>query len=230
MLLLIVTLVSMLLAATMSVVAWRLGVDERRRSHVRIETLAAEIHGELAAGVAGPSNRMDDDLELRQRSTDPASRSDLFAAAPPTASRSRLAAVIGIGGLLVVGAAALAVVSIAGSHGLASGGTTAGATVPLELVALGQERDGDSLTVRGVVRNPPSGRRVDDLTAVVLLFTSEGGFVASGRASVELAPLGPGRESRFVVTVPGAGDVGRFRVSFRTDDRVMPHVDKRHHS
>ena len=40
-------------------------------------------------------------------------------------------------------------------------------------------------------------------------------------------PRGPGGESRFVVSVPSAADVGRYRVSFRTDDRVVPHVDRR---
>ena len=34
-------------------------------------------------------------------------------------------------------------------------------------------------------------------------------------------------EATFVVTVPGAGAVDRYRVSFRTDDRIVPHVDRR---
>jgi hypothetical protein len=29
------------------------------------------------------------------------------------------------------------------------------------------------------------------------------------------------------VTIPGAVDVGRYRVSFRTDEGVVPHVDRR---
>ena len=132
--------------------------------------------------------------------------------------------------LLFGAAAALAVLLSTGAHGVASREPGATALAPLELVALGQERNGDNLTVRGVVRNPSSGARVDDLTAVVFLFTRDGGFVASGRATVESAPLGPGGESNFVVIVPGAGEVGRFRVSFRTDDHVVPHVDRRHES
>ena len=235
MLLLSVTLVSMLLAAIMSVVAWRLAGDERRRSDARVEALAAEIHDGSAADFdAGRlSSRVHDDLELRPAPAAApraaaATPSDLFATAQPSAAASRFAAVVGIGVLVFGGAAALAVVLSAGPHGVASRQPATAALVPLELVALGQERDGDSLTVRGVVRNPASGARVDDLTAVVFLFTRDGGFVASGRATVESAPLGPGRESSFVVTVPGASDVGRFRVSFRTEDRVVPHIDKRH--
>jgi hypothetical protein len=39
--------------------------------------------------------------------------------------------------------------------------------------------------------------------------------------------LAPGSETAFVVTVPHANEVGRYRVSFRSDDRVVPHVDRR---
>jgi hypothetical protein len=77
------------------------------------------------------------------------------------------------------------------------------------------------------VRNPPSGAPVARLTAVVFAFNADGGFLASGRAIIEASALRPGGESTFVVSVPGAGAVGRYRVSFRADDRVVPHVDKR---
>ena len=43
MFLLIVTVTSMLLAAIMSAIAWRLSGDERRRSDARVAALAAEI-------------------------------------------------------------------------------------------------------------------------------------------------------------------------------------------
>src|SRR5262249_30210983 len=99
--------------------------------------------------------------------------------------------------------------------------------VPLELVALGHERDGDRLTVRGVVRNPAAGTVVDGVAAVVFLVGRDGSFITSGRTDVESGRLAPGSESRFVVTLPTTTDVGRYRVSFRTDDRVIPHVDRR---
>ena len=94
-------------------------------------------------------------------------------------------------------------------------------------MALGHERDADRLTIRGVVRNPPSGSHVSGLTAVVFLFSRDGGFLTSGRAAIDASALAPGAESPFVVTVAGAADVGRYRVSFRTDDGVVPHVDRR---
>jgi hypothetical protein len=99
--------------------------------------------------------------------------------------------------------------------------------MPLELVALGHEREARGLTVRGVIRNPAGGADVDHLIAVVLLFNGEGGYIASGRAAVGTDKLSPGGETTFVVTVAGAPDVERYRVSFRTERDVIPHVDVR---
>jgi hypothetical protein len=102
--------------------------------------------------------------------------------------------------------------------------------VPLELVALGHERDGDQLTVHGVVRNPSTGTAFDQLTAVVFVVAPDGEYLATGRSAVEAAALQPGREATFAVTVAGAGEVGRYRVSFRIGDRLVPHLDRRHES
>jgi hypothetical protein len=231
MFLLMLTLMSMLLAAIMSVIAWRIALEERRRSEGRVAALAAEIHG-IAAPPARVTRGPIEDLELRPAAA-MTTRSDLFTQAQqPAASRSRLVASAAIGVFMFGTVAALAIVLSAGSRSVANparaNAATAGRTMPLELVALGHQREGDQLTVRGVVRNPAAGERLDSLTAVVFLFNHDGGFLASGRAAVESAPLGPGGESVFVVTVPGANDVERYRVSFRTDDRIVPHVDRRH--
>jgi hypothetical protein len=51
--------------------------------------------------------------------------------------------------------------------------------------------------------------------------------MSTGRAPVPPAKLAPGATTPFVVTIPGAGDVDRFRLSFRTDARIEPHVDRR---
>ena len=261
--LLMVTLTSMLLAAIMSVIAWRISGEERRRSEARVAALAAEIHGG-AAPLAAPSGverhaeivsrdepprlksvsaarraprQWDDDLQLRPVGwTPPGAR--LFAE-QPARSGSRSAAVIGAGALVLGTAVALALVLSGGSNSIArpanqptpasaaSLAAVAPAPEPLELVALDHERDGDRLTVRGAVRNPPSGAARDRVTAVVFLFNHDGGFLSSGRAAVESPTLNPGGESTFAVTIPDAGDVGRYRVSFRTDDRILPHVDRR---
>jgi len=69
------------------------------------------------------------------------------------------------------------------------------------------------------------------LTAVVLLLTPDGGFLTSGpRPSSTRPVLGPGGESTFCGHGPGApGDVGAgYRLSFRADDKLIPHLDRRH--
>ena len=232
MFLLLVTVISMLLAVIMSVIAWRVAHEERRRSDARVAALAAEIH----------------ETDRTPRLVPAAAA--LFETGSAVRTGPRLATVVGIGVLVFGSLAALAVVLGNGSHASAANpaavanpanlanpedpGNRANAKaespVPLELLALGHERDGDRLTVRGVVRNPSAGREVDRLTAVVFLYSREGGFLASGRAAIESPALGPGGESAFVVVVPGANDVGRYRVSFRTEDRVVPHVDRRDHA
>ena len=247
MFLLIVTLTSMLLAAIMSVIAWRIAGDDRRRSDARVAALSAEIHDAAPTpfaivAEARAARRADDagqrwekDLELRPAGRAPAGARIFATRQAP--SGARLFAVVA-GGALVFGA--VIAVAIAGGSvgrapmwrpalaGPAPHRVPAPATLPLELVALGHERVGDRLTVRGVVHNPASGAGMDRLTAVVLMFTTDGGFIASGRAVVESPALRPGGESAFTVTVPGASDVARYRVSFRTDDRIVPHLDRRH--
>ena len=227
--LIITTILSVTLAAIMSVVAWRLTREERRRSEARVAALAVEIHGDAPVAVA--------------------TSSDLFAAPQPGASSgSRLAAVIALGVFVAGSGAALAVVLSSGSRGgvgsglpvrrsFSEGGSRTPRTeatsrtlrtdAPLELVALGHERNADRLTVRGVVRNPPSGHDADRLTAVVFLFNRDGGVLASGRAALDAATLTPGAQSPFVVTVPGAADVDHYRVSLRIGEGVVPHVDRR---
>ena len=211
MVLLIVTATSMLLAAIMSVAAWRIAGGERRRSDARVAALAAAIHGA-------------EDPDVGRVEQDPA-RGNLLSA-PPSRSASRPLAIIGAGALVFGAVVAIAIVTGRGvSHAPA-----APAAPPLELVALGHERVGDQLTVRGVIRNPAAGAGMDGLSAVVLVFTPDGGFVASGRAPVEAAALRPGAESTFMVTLPRAADVARYRVSFRAGDRLVAHLDRRHAS
>ena len=54
-----------------------------------------------------------------------------------------------------------------------------------------------------------------------------GTFVTSSRANVDFLKLGAGDESPFVVSLDAPPTVTRYRVSFRTDDGVVPHVDRR---
>jgi hypothetical protein len=219
--LLLVALIAIALAAATGAAAWNRSRDERRRREARIAALAAAIHDEPLPSPGGTAG-------------------DLFTTRQHAGAGSRFATVAGVGLLIFGGVAALAVVS-SSAWGDATARSDSSATAspepeqtsriePLELVALGHDRDGDRLTVRGVVRNPASGTALDRITAVVLVYKLDGGFVGSGRATVDSTMLGPGGETAFTVTVPAASQIGRYRVSFRTEDRVVPHVDRRDRS
>jgi hypothetical protein len=206
-----VTLSSLTLAALMSVIAWRLAGEERRRSEARVAVLTSEIH-DTDAAPAAPAQEV-------------ALSTDLFAAAHPETSAGRWAAVVGLGVIAFCTILAVAV-GLSGARS-ASGVASTVTPAPLELVALDHDREGDRLVIRGVVRNPASGPAVPRLTAVVFLFNRDGGFLTSERAAIGAATLAPGSEAAFEVTVAGAGDVGRYRISFRADDRIVAHVDTR---
>jgi len=60
-----------------------------------------------------------------------------------------------------------------------------------------------------------------------ILFDRDGGFLASGRAALDSPALIPGGESPFAVIVRTDGDVARYRISFRSGDRIVAHVDRR---
>ena len=221
--LLLVALIAIALAAATSVVAWNRSRDERRRREVRIAELAAAIHDEP---LGSP--------------TSAETAGDLFTTRQHAGVGSRFATVAAVGLLVFGGVAALAVVS-SSARGEATVRSESSATSaperqqtstikPLELVALGHDRDGDRLTIRGVVRNPASGMALERITAVVLVYKEDGGFAGSRRAAVDATMLGPGGETAFTVTVPAASQIGRYRVSFRIEDRVVPHIDRRDRS
>jgi hypothetical protein len=214
--LLVISLLSLIVAATMSLMAWRVLRNERLRSSARVAALAAEIReGSGASPIAGEMFRS-------------------------TAQRSRLPVMATAAAIVVVLAGAGTMLFGGGANNLFGGGTNnpedseAGpltsrplAVAPLELIALGHERDSDGLTVRGVLRNPSSGSDLRNLTAVVMLFDRDGGYAASGHAAVQTPRLHPGGETTFVVTISGAAGVERYRVSFRTERDIVPHVDMR---
>jgi hypothetical protein len=212
----IVAALSLIVAAIMTVVAWVTVRDERRRVAARVARLAEAIHEH-------------DDLPLRRVSGDVKPGPSPSAGQAASRGRSLTAAVV---------VAALVLGSVTGLLLLAERGararTTSGAAhvqrkadaAPLELVALEHDRDENRLIVRGIVRNPASAETLKGLTVVVLVF-SKAGYTASAQAPAAVASLGAGAETPFVVTLEDADWVDRFRVSFRTGDRVVPHVDRR---
>jgi hypothetical protein len=154
--------------------------------------------------------------------------SDLFAPKPSAAAHGNPLIKVAVGVVMAV----VLIVVIAGANrgpepssepGAASPRTSA----PLELISMRHTREGETLTVSGLVRNPRAGADATRVTAVILTFNRAGAFVSSARAPLDFTTLEPGGESPFVVTVPAAGDVGRYRVSFRTEAGVVRHIDRR---
>jgi len=111
----------------------------------------------------------------------------------------------------------------------APGHAAALVTKPLELTTLRHDREHDRLIVRGTVRHT-TAVEFADLTALVSVFDRRGNLAASGEGLVTGAqPVAGGVESSFVVTVPGASDVARYRVAFKSNERIIAHVDRRDH-
>ena len=205
--LLALTIVALVAAAAFGALAWRLLREERGRSAARIAALASAIDGAPPAA-ASPAV------------------GDLFAPARSDAARGTPVIRLAVGIVMAL----VLIVAVAAGRGGRSGSDAppAGAGgAALELLSMRHLRDGDTLTVSGLVRNPREGGEITRVTAVVFAFDRAGTFVASGRAPLDFTTLDPGDESPFVVTVPKVSDVGRYRVSFRTDDGAVRHVDRR---
>lgn len=198
-----VTALSFVTAVLASAVAWRVVSAERRRSDARVRTLAAEISGD----------RGDARSLFEPESTS------------PTAFPIGMA--VGVCAAFVA-AIVVAVGAFSTDREVPAGSalSSPASVGPFELVALSHDRSQTALTVRGIVRNPLNGTSRGDIAAIVHVYDDRGDLVASGRAAVA-STLSPGEESTFVVAVPDAVRVERYRVSFRAADAVVPHLDRR---
>jgi hypothetical protein len=218
--LLFVTIVSVAVAVVMSAVAWRMAREERRRSEARVDVLAADI------------------FENRDEESWPVGVNDRFLAETHSEKPTPLFAALAIGALVVGTMIGAAVLMAGGSRGdtdhegaAAALPAAAPQSVPLELTALGHEREGDGLVVRGTVHSRETVSP-GSLTAVVFVLDGSGVVVGSGRAPVEIgaASAASGVESSFVVRINGVGAIHRYRVSFRNQDRTIAHIDRRAHT
>lgn len=275
--LLAVTVVSLIVTLVMSIAAWRLTRDEKKRAAARvaalslaaaqedpkvsapqtIKTIGFEARPERVAGrapwapstvpplptaTAVPLRAATRTVELPLNQP---SRVEPVRIEPPIEREPGITHASGFLGAadierdggsrqrsLALAAIALFVVLSGGLVWMMSGprGTSAaamGPNSPLELVSLTHERHNDKLAVSGLVRNPANGKPIDHLSAVVFLFDKSGTFITSSRANVDFLKLGAGDESPFVVSLEAPPTVARYRVSFRTDEGIVPHVDRR---
>lgn len=201
--------IAMLAAVACGAVAWRVLRDERRRSAARVAALATAID---AAATLAPVAA-------------PVSIGTLFARRDAVRMERRpvitAAVIVSMAVVLLIG---VGVQLRSGDPAEARGAIT---EAPIELMSMGHVRERGAFTVRGLVRNPRGGRAVDHVSAVIFIFDRQGNYLTSSRAPIDVVMLDPGGESPFVVSVPRAGDVGRYRVTFRTDLGVVRHIDRR---
>ena len=203
-----ITLVSLASAIIFGTLAWQAYRQEHRRADARVAALSAAIDGDSTTRGAGMPVA--------------AHPQGMFAPERHVAAR---------GHVLIKGAVGIAMtlaVIVAVAMGTREAGSPVHMAAPalLELLSMRHTRDGGNLTVSGFVRNPAAGPDIDHVTVVVLAFDQDGGFVASGRAPLEIPTLRPGDESPFMVTIAGVG-IERYRVTFRTDGGVVRHLDRR---
>lgn len=220
--LLFLTIISVTAAVACAWFAWRLRDAERRRSDARVAALSSAI--DAVEWASHPSAQTQGESVVAN---------DLFApehsAAATGAPVIKLAvgAAMGIVLLVAIAMSNRGTTSDTGTSGDSPRPAATRAAAPLELISMRHERTGETLKVSGLVRNPRSGRSMIRVSAVIFAFNRAGTFVASGRAGLDFTTLEPGDESPFVVEVPGVADVGRYRVSFRTETGVVQHVDRR---
>lgn len=187
---------------------WRTVDADRRRSAARVAALATAVQGEGVMDTAQP-----------------VSVSSMFGTKPGgsvSASPLLKAAVVGALGVTLV---VVAATTTSRTHSAEAAPATS--STPLELIAMTHTRSGNQLTVTGTVRNPKGGTPLGRIDAVVSAFDRTGGVAANGTAPIDFLNLAPGDESKFVVKVPGASTVSRYRVSFRTGTSVLRHIDRR---
>src|SRR6266850_2865329 len=209
--LLTLTTLSLAAAAGFGALSWRVGREERERARARIAALSTAMappsaEAPLLAGVAVGS--------VFDRTTE------------GLRGRPAIKWVAGVAMLLLIVAGVFVTTrtsDLAGASAKAQGGQGR----PLELMSMRYQRQGTTLTVSGLVKNPAAGGAVNGVTAVVFAFDRSGAFVASGRAPLDFSALAPGDESPFVVNVPNVSDVARYRVTFRSGDGVVRHIDRR---
>jgi hypothetical protein len=251
-LLVVVALTSLLVALVTSTVAWRVIREERQRSAARVEAIAAEASLEEAdhandmarsqtytpppAAAVRTVDRPEKKVESRPPSPiRPTAAADatgnLFGAVelPPARGPLRPLALAGVAAIFAI-VIAIAFFSQGNAEERAAPAPAAATQEAgeLDLLTLTHTGRDSTWTIAGMVRNGSVTEALGGVTAIAFVFDEAGSFLGSGRASLELNPLGPGESSPFRVTVAAAGPVARYRIGFRSDDgHVIRHFDRR---
>jgi hypothetical protein len=222
---LLVTTVSAVAVAVVSLVLLVVVfLRERRRSEARVIALRrmAGDSGPAAEFAVGPTEL--DDLDIAAESSTRA----MFTGSADTSPWPARLAVAAIT-IVVIGAAGYVLLPREdGAAAQESQTAAAGQAPPLELLSLRHNQEVGALVITGLVQNPRAGQPLTRVVATAFLFSSDGTFLASGRAPLDFSTLAAGDESPFVLSVPVTTPVARYRVGFRAEDgRVIAHIDRR---
>lgn len=215
-----ITALSLLLAIAMGVVLFTVLREDRQRSDARVATLAASsARFDLPVTPRGAEPRREPDQIVR-------TSNELFAVSTePSPWVRRLGVAVALA--VVIGGVAYVVLPARSANPSAASATET-QNPPLELLTLSHTQQPSGLTISGTVYNPRGAAPVSQVFAAVVLFGPGGNFLTSARAPLDFTTLRPGEESPFVVTVPVAAAVARYRVGFRgADGSVIAHVDRR---
>jgi hypothetical protein len=214
-----ITALSLILALAMGVVLFTVLREDRQRSDARVAALAA-ASARFDLSLSHRDAESPGDTEQIVRASN-----ELFAVPSepsPWARRVGVAAALAV----VIGGAGY--VLLPETTAARSGSAQAAQPVPLELLTLSHTQQPSGLTISGTVYNPRGAAAVSQVFAAAVLFGPDGNVLTSARAPLDFTTLRPGEESPFVIAVPVAGAVARYRVGFRAaDGSVIAHVDRR---
>ena len=226
--LLVAGIASLLLAASLIMMAWR----HVRESRARVTALRQFALGDEPAADHDVFRPVEGTpVAAAVAPTSPSMFAAVDEPAPPARRWMSLAAVAAV--MLVILATLFLlqdpVAAPAPANVDASIGASDRAPVPLELTALRHDIDRRGLlTITGRVLNPSQGRPLEHLVTVITAFDAEGRRVATEESAVEAEILAPDARAAFSATVSDARSVARYDVTFRLRSGApVGHVDRR---
>ncbi len=228
--LLVVTVVSLVVAAVACTVTWQVTRAERQRRAARVAALVS------AAGLTSATPRPEAQVPSGLHDFLPVDDAPAAAAAsavgglfaPPSSasgSTGRQQWLMGAAGVFAAVVITFAGIGFVSSR--AVGTIVSPIRIPLELVALSHNRGAGGLAVAGLVRNPAAGASVQQLEAEVRVFDAAGILIGTQSTRVESLPLAAGQEASFSVALGELSTAARYRVSFHAAGAMLSHVDRR---
>ncbi len=242
--LILVLLVAVIVTGVLiSAVAWRYANDARRRDVARAALLrhaaTTEDWDDRLEHLARfePSTSGEPSVLIEPIAAVPAVET-MFAAEnrPPAASSQSWIAVVAVGVVLALVAATVAArradapaAEAPATEAVVKNDAPAPPVVaPIALKALTHARERGDLKVTGTVQNPAGAAPLDHLMAVIDAIDGADQVVATVTSGVDAPMLMSGDTTRFVVAIPRADDVARYRVRFRLrDGSAIEHRDVR---